>query len=148
MVVNVNNASSYIQWQIIRKNSAFLKRQRGIPKHFSTEPFNLARVNSIRHNGLINVKAVDVQPSKDGKGVQVTMKKKKQIGKPAQSIGSITLTKDSRKVLAAIGKTVGAYKPAAAKLAQRRASQIMRSQQKKKKPVPASASGGKKNKAE
>jgi hypothetical protein len=57
-------------------------------------------------------------------------------------------SQDSRKVLAAIGKTVGAYKPAAAKLAQRRASQIMRFQQKKKKPVPASASGGKKNKAE
>lgn len=57
----INNSSSYIQWQVIRKNSAFLKRQRGIPKLFSTEKFNTQRVNSIRHNGLVNKKAVDVQ---------------------------------------------------------------------------------------
>jgi hypothetical protein len=55
-------------------------------------------------------------------------------------------------VLAAIGKSMGAYKPAQAKLAQRRASQILRSQ-KTKKPVAAatpaaSAPAGKKSKSE
>lgn len=58
-----NNASNFIQWQVIRKNSCFLKRQRGIPKHFSTEKFNLKNVNSIRYNGLVNKKAVDIRVS-------------------------------------------------------------------------------------
>lgn len=61
MSYKINNASNHIQWQIIRKNSSFLKRQRGIPKLFSTEKFNTQRINSLRYNGLINKKAVDVQ---------------------------------------------------------------------------------------
>lgn len=61
MHTGIVNASSYIQWQVIRKNSAFLKRQRGIQKLFSTEKFNNKHLNSIRYNGLVNKKAVDVQ---------------------------------------------------------------------------------------
>jgi hypothetical protein len=82
-----------IQWQVIRKNSAFIKRQRGIPKQFSTEPFNVACKNSIRYNGLINAKAVDIQPRADGKGVQVTLKKKNAAGTPAKSTVTTALTK-------------------------------------------------------
>lgn len=78
---------------MIRKNSAFIKRQRGIPKQFSTEPFNLARMNSIRHNGLINQKAVDVRATKEGKGVQVTIKKRGKARKPVKSTATTTFTK-------------------------------------------------------
>lgn len=56
-----NNASNHIQWQVIRKNSCFLKRQRGIQKLFSTERFNLKNVNSLRYNGLVNKKAIDIR---------------------------------------------------------------------------------------
>lgn len=69
------NASAEIQWQIIRKTSSFLRRQRGIPKHFSREPFNTKGVNSIRFNGLVHKKGLDIQASPDGKGIVVTMKK-------------------------------------------------------------------------
>uniref|UniRef100_A0A914HZC3 Large ribosomal subunit protein eL28 n=1 Tax=Globodera rostochiensis TaxID=31243 RepID=A0A914HZC3_GLORO len=137
-MVHINNASSYIQWQVIRKNSAFLKRQRGIPKQFSTEPFNLARMNSIRHNGMINKKAVDIRAAKDGKGVVLSLKKKTKAGQPTKATTSTALTRDSRRVIIAVGKAVNAYKPSHAKLAQRRASQILRSQKTKAKPATQS----------
>ncbi|VDM95559.1 unnamed protein product [Thelazia callipaeda] len=68
--------STDIQWQIIRKTSSFLRRQRGIPKHFSRERFNLKGVNSIRYNGLINKKGLDIQATDDGKGIVINMKKR------------------------------------------------------------------------
>ncbi len=64
----LSNASVDVQWAVIRKNSAFLRRQRGIPKHFSSEPFNLKNINSIRFNGLVHPKAIDVRMAPDGKG--------------------------------------------------------------------------------
>lgn len=70
-----NNASSALQWQVIRKNSSFLRRQRGIPKLFSTERFNLKSVNSQRFNGLVNKTGVDIRPNADGKGIVVELKK-------------------------------------------------------------------------
>lgn len=70
------NASPDIQWQVIRKTSSFLRRQRGIPKHFSRERFNIKGVNSIRFNGLVHRKGIDIQASPDGKGIVVTMKKR------------------------------------------------------------------------
>lgn len=70
------NVSPDIQWQVIRNNSSFLRRQRGIPKQFSVEKFNVMGVNSIRHNGLIHKKAIDVRPAPDNDGVVVTLKKK------------------------------------------------------------------------
>jgi len=60
-MVLVNNASSHLVWQVIRKNSSFLRRQRGIDKHFSTEKGNLRHINSPRFNGLINKRTVDIQ---------------------------------------------------------------------------------------
>lgn len=61
MAPQVNNVSSQIVWQVIRNNSCFLKRQRGILKHFSFEPYNTRKLNSIRHNGLLSKKGVNVQ---------------------------------------------------------------------------------------
>ena len=66
--------SADLTWQIIRKNSCFLRRQRGIQKHFSVEPFNLRGLNSPRFNGLISKKGMDIAPAKDGKGVVVSLK--------------------------------------------------------------------------
>ncbi|VBB30459.1 unnamed protein product [Acanthocheilonema viteae] len=70
------NVSADIQWQIIRKTSSFLRRQRGIPKHFSRERFNIKGVNSIRFNGLVHKKGLDIQASPDGKGIVVAVKKR------------------------------------------------------------------------
>ncbi|KAK6058894.1 ribosomal L28e protein [Cooperia oncophora] len=66
--------SAELTWQIIRKNSCFLRRQKGIKKHFSVEPFNLRGINSPRFNGFISKKAMNIAPAKDGKGVVVSVK--------------------------------------------------------------------------
>ncbi|VDO50142.1 unnamed protein product [Haemonchus placei] len=66
--------SADLTWQIIRKNNCFLRRQKGIKKHFSVEPFNLRGINSPRFNGLISKKAMDIAPAKDDKEVVVSLK--------------------------------------------------------------------------
>ncbi|VDL75890.1 unnamed protein product [Nippostrongylus brasiliensis] len=43
-------------------------------KLFSVEPFNLRGINSPRFNGLINKKAVDIAPVKDGRGEESLLK--------------------------------------------------------------------------
>lgn len=68
------NVSPDLQWQVIRKTSSFIRRQRGIPKHFSTEKFNLKGVNSIRFNGLIHKKAIDIRPTNDNKAIVISTK--------------------------------------------------------------------------
>ncbi|KAK6759292.1 hypothetical protein RB195_021098 [Necator americanus] len=125
--------SADLTWQIIRKNSCFIRRQKGIHKHFSVEPFNLRGLNSPRFNGLISKKAMDITPAKDGKGVIVSLKVPGKVGRPAKSINTITLRNRDKmlKSVKSIAKNQGLtpfYK-----LAQRRAAAIVRSQQPKTK---------------
>jgi large subunit ribosomal protein L28e len=130
----VNNASSDVQWQVIRKNSAFLRRQRGIPKLFSTERFNLRSVNSQRFNGLVNKGSVDIRPSADGKGIIVEVKKKHgAASNPVKARVSATLSGNSRRTIKKVGKTVRNYVPRLTQVAQLRASQILHSQKAYKK---------------
>jgi len=139
MCAKVINDSAYIQWQVIRKNSCFLSRQRGITKTFSTERFNPISTNSIRYNGLINKSGVDVQPNKDKKkGLLVVVKKKNLVSKPGRAANNIALDKDSSRILKTIKKLAEFNKPAHSKLCQRRASQILRSQ----KPFPKKKRNG------
>ncbi|KHJ95054.1 ribosomal L28e protein [Oesophagostomum dentatum] len=125
--------SADLTWQIIRKNSCFLRRQRGIQKHFSVEPFNLRGLNSPRFNGLISKKAMDIAPAKDGKGVVVSLKVPGKAARPAKSTSTVVLRNRDKtlKSVKAIAKSQGLtpyYK-----LAQRRAAAIIRSQQPKTK---------------
>ncbi|KAL6724885.1 hypothetical protein Aduo_019731 [Ancylostoma duodenale] len=125
--------SSELTWQIIRNNSCFLRRQKGIKKHFSVEPFNLRGLNSPRFNGLISKKGMDIAPAKDGKGVVISLKVPGKSGRPAKSINSFTLRNRDKMLrsVKAIAKSQGLtpyYK-----LAQRRAAAIVRSQQPKTK---------------
>lgn len=129
-----NNASSALQWQVIRKNSSFLRRQRGIPKLFSTERFNLKSVNSQRFNGLVNKTGVDIRPNADGKGIVVELKKTHGASnRPVKARGSTTLTKDARRSIKAVGGITRSYAPRLTKVAQLRASQLLRSQRAAKK---------------
>jgi len=57
----VVTASADIQWQVMRRSSCFLKRQRGVPKLFSVEPFNPKKVNARCCNGLVSGKGVHVK---------------------------------------------------------------------------------------
>uniref|UniRef100_A0A0R3RIY7 Large ribosomal subunit protein eL28 n=1 Tax=Elaeophora elaphi TaxID=1147741 RepID=A0A0R3RIY7_9BILA len=121
------NASADIQWQIIRKTSSFLRRQRGIPKHFSRERFNIKGVNSIRFNGLVHRKGLDIQASPDGKGIIVAMKKRRKTCFPNKSSVHITLKKNSRKSLKSVKNIARSYRNSHKGLAQMRASQLLRS---------------------
>ena len=60
--------SSDIAWAVIRNNSSFLLKKRGVKKPFSTEPCNLTNRNTQRHNGLVNSKAVGISATADNKG--------------------------------------------------------------------------------
>ncbi|KAK6022178.1 ribosomal L28e protein [Ostertagia ostertagi] len=101
--------SADLTWQIIRKNNCFLRRQKGIKKHFSVEPFNLRGINSKRFNGLISKKAMNIAPAKDGKGVVVSLKVPGKAGRPAKSINTITLRNRDKmlKSVKAIAKSQG-----------------------------------------
>ncbi|VDL70482.1 unnamed protein product [Nippostrongylus brasiliensis] len=122
-----------LTWQIIRKNSCFLRRQKGIQKLFSVEPFNLRGINSPRFNGLINKKAMDIAPAKDGRGVVVSLKVPGKSGRPAKSVNTIRL-RNSDKMLRSV-KSIAKSQGLTPyyKLAQRRAAAILRSQQPKSK---------------
>lgn len=87
------------------------------------------------HNGLINKKAVNIRAAKGGKGVEMSLKNKSKAGQPANASVVSTLTKDSRRVICAIGNAVRAYKASHSRLAQKRASQILRSQKTKANPA-------------
>ncbi|VDK79461.1 unnamed protein product [Onchocerca ochengi] len=126
-LVKAGMVSADIQWQIIRKTSSFLRRQRGIPKHFSRERFNLKGVNSIRFNGLVHQKGLDIQAEPDGKGIEVAMKKRGKTSHPTKSTVSVTLKKNSRKSLKSVANIARSYRNVNKKLAQKRASQLLRS---------------------
>merc|ERR1712080_374550 len=79
------NVSSEIAWGIIRDNSSFLLKKRGVKKPFSTEACNLTNRNAMRYNGLVNTKAVGVSAAADNKGFVVTTKRAKLSHKPSKA---------------------------------------------------------------
>ena len=65
--------SADLQWELIKKSNRFLVKRDG--SQFSSEPYNLKNINSYKFSGLANPRALDVSVSKDGKSVQLSMKK-------------------------------------------------------------------------
>ena len=131
--------SSDIAWAVVRNNSAFLLKKRGCPKPFNTDPLNLTNKNSQRYVGMVNAKAVGVQPlpkkladSKE-KGFVLTVKKGN--GKrPAKTLATVTMKNGARGSLPKIKSLLGKqrYRKDLTKAALRRAAAIIRSE----KPLP------------
>ncbi|CAI2355365.1 unnamed protein product [Caenorhabditis sp. 36 PRJEB53466] len=121
--------SDALVWQVIRNNSAFIRTQRGIGKRFSTEKFNLKKVNSPKYSGLANKHAIDVSAA--AKGVVVSTKNQK--GRPAKAVTTSTLSKTPVSSVRALAKSTGFNK--FHKLAQRRAAALVRAQIVKKAKV-------------
>ncbi len=86
-ILGFDQASSNVQWMVIRNNSSFLyKRKLGtfttvciwiflfyfIYFYLFKEPNNLKNRNNFRYNGLIHPKVVGVEAVKNGKGVVFT----------------------------------------------------------------------------
>merc|ERR1712055_1269825 len=118
---------------IIRDNSCFLLKKRGVKKPFSTEACNLTNRNAMRYNGLVNTKAVGVSAAAN-KGFVVTTKRAKLSHKPSKSTLAVTmkagLGRSLHKTKANLNKQ--RYRKDLTKAAMRRAAAIVRSQ----KPLP------------
>jgi large subunit ribosomal protein L28e len=126
--------SSDVAWAVIRNNSAFLLKKRGVKKAFSTEALNLTNLNSQRYSGLVNAKAVGITAGPDNKGFVLTTKRAKTGHRPSKSLVKITMKAGPRRSL---HKVKGAllkqrYRKDLSKAALRKASAIVRSQ----KPLP------------
>nr|AGG41268.1 ribosomal protein L28 [Cerebratulus lacteus] len=120
--------SADLQWQIIRKNSCFLVKGRGVT--FTREPNNLTGRNSFRYNGLVHKKTLGVEPCSDGKGVVLVTRKATGTRKPASSFNKVELKKGNRAALNTIRKTLrkNRYRKDLKMKALRRASAILYSQ--------------------
>merc|ERR1711879_542109 len=127
--------SSDIAWAVIRNNSSFLLKKRGVKKPFSTEPCNLTNRNAQRYNGLVNSKAVGVSAAADNKGFVLTTKRCKNGNKLSKGLVATTMKagpgRSLQKMKAVLVK--GRYRKDLTKAALRRAAAITRSQ----KPLPA-----------
>ena len=119
--------SGDLAWQIIRNNSCFLRRQRGIDKHFSREPFNLKGVNSQRYNGLVNKNGLDISVNPEKKTIVVATKTK-HFRKPAKATQTQVLRRrGARATVKAVTHIAKHQNRRLAKVAARRASQLIRS---------------------
>ena len=123
-----DQASSNVQWMVIRNNSSFLrKRKLGT---FTTEPNNSKNRNSFRLNGLIHPKVVGIEAVKDGKGVVFSTGSVKNVKKPKKRLHKVKLNKDSRRTLTTIRRTIRKqhYRKDLKMAALRRASALLRGQ--------------------
>jgi len=127
--------SSDIAWAIIRNNSSFLLKKRGVKKPYSTEPCNLTNKNAQRYNGLVNNKVVGVSPAADNKGFVLTTKRAKLAHRPGKAMCATTMKagagRSLHKMKAVLVKQ--RYRKDLTKAALRRAAAISRSQ----KAIPA-----------
>ncbi|KRY66687.1 60S ribosomal protein L28, partial [Trichinella pseudospiralis] len=122
--------SSDIQWACIKKSSSFIHSRRNIGPKFTTAPFSLTGIHCYRDCGLIRKKAIDVVPDPDSKSLSFIFKKKRQGNRPNSSLVEIGLSKNSRAILRSMKTIVRKHKYRGSLLlkAQKRASQIIRSQ--------------------
>lgn len=124
----LEQASSHVQWLVIRNNSSFLcKRKLGT---FTTEPNNLKNRNSFRLNGLVHPKVVGVESAEKDAGVVFSTGSTKNTRKPAKRFHKVTLKKDSRRTLTSIRRTIRKqrYRKDLKMAALRRASALLRGQ--------------------
>ncbi|CAF1141346.1 unnamed protein product [Rotaria sordida] len=123
-----DQASSHVQWMIIRNNSSFLHKQK--LGTLTKEPNNLKNRNSFRLNGLVHPKVVGVENATKGKGVVFTTGSTKNIRKPTKRFRKVELTKDSRRTLTSIRRTIRKqrYRKDLKMAALRRASALLRGQ--------------------
>jgi large subunit ribosomal protein L28e len=99
LLQEVKMGSADVAWAVIRNNSAFLLKKRGVKKAFSTEPCNLTNVNSQRYNGLVNAKALGISAGPDNKGFVLTTKRSKLSHRPVKSLVKVTMKAGPRRSL-------------------------------------------------
>ena len=131
------NSSKDLVWQVVRNNHAFLRKQRGINKNFSTEKFNLRGVNSPRFNGFVNTGGVDVSVNADKQLVVVT-KNQNKARFPAKSTTTHTV-RATRRAIKTIGNTAKSTRSYLQKAGSLRVAQLLHSMKKPSKRVHTAA---------
>lgn len=81
--------------------------------------------HSYKYSGIANAKTVDIRA--DGNAVAVTTKRSKAANQPAKSTNTAATKKHARRVVSAVGKNVGSYRPDLKKQAIARASAVQKS---------------------
>ena len=107
------NVSAELLWPIVRDTSCFVKTQKASSRsrmgkagaRFTTEPNNLAGINSFKFSGLANEKTIDIAPAAE-RGCVLTTKSRKDSRKiaPKKALNSVTLSRDFRRVANTIVK--------------------------------------------
>ncbi|KAJ1025878.1 hypothetical protein NDA16_002504 [Ustilago loliicola] len=131
-------ASQDLQWLLVRNNSSFIVKQKGLGRIFSREPRNLTQLHSYKYSGLVNSKAVGLEAPKSGKGVVLTTKNSKKTPFSIKSTKNTTTIKKggSRRAAGVVSNVVAkkGYRADLTKAAVVRASAILRSQRGRKQP--------------
>ncbi|KAK7750967.1 hypothetical protein SLS62_007100 [Diatrype stigma] len=132
-------ASADLVWEIARNNNSFLvKRKQAGGVQFSRDTFNLKNLNSRKHAGFVNPKAIGVVPAEKG-GVKVLSKKEGSLQQPAKATAEVTYHggKSARHTYKAVANQVAksGYRPDLREAAVARVSEIRHSQ-KEPKPAP------------
>lgn len=132
----MSNYSSDLFWEITRNNSSHIvKRGTGTSKViFSKEPMNLTNKHTRTQSGLVNEKAIGVQPASD-RGVILIIKTRNETNgrKPKALFKQTCLKHTNRQVYGAVVNSAAKqhYRPDLLQDAVVRASAILRSQRAK-----------------
>ncbi|TKY88565.1 hypothetical protein EX895_002554 [Sporisorium graminicola] len=131
-------ASQDLQWLLVRNNSSFLVKQKGLGRIFSREPRNLVQLHSYKYSGVVNSKAVGIEAPKSGKGVVLTTKNAKQGSSAIKATKNTTTIKrgGGRRTAGVVSNVVAkkGYRADLTRAAVVRASAILRSQRGRTQP--------------
>ncbi|KAI8145219.1 ribosomal protein L28e [Fennellomyces sp. T-0311] len=122
--------SAELVWALVKNNNSFLVKRSGV--QFSSEPGNLANLNTFKYSGLANNKTVDIRGT--GRGVQVTTKIVKKANTPAKALNKTVITKSRRATAKSVANLIAKtkYRADLRKAALARASAVYSSQVPKK----------------
>ncbi|CDS13766.1 hypothetical protein LRAMOSA05940 [Lichtheimia ramosa] len=132
--------SAELVWALVKNNNSFLvKRPNGV--EFTAERGNLTNLNTFKYSGIANNKAVDIAAAP--RGVRVTLKKAKQLQKPAKATHSYVIAKSRRATAKSVANLVArsGYRADLRKAALARASAVISSQAPKKAKAVRPAKG-------
>jgi large subunit ribosomal protein L28e len=88
-------------WEIVKKNSSFLRKKNGHTKRsgsitFSVERGNLKSLNQLKYSGLANTKTIDVI-SRDNRAQLITKTASKAHSQPKKGMVATNINRDFRR---------------------------------------------------
>ncbi|KFD61795.1 hypothetical protein M514_04316 [Trichuris suis] len=98
--------SPQILWSCVKDSSCFIRKQRGVNKAFTREPFNLWGTHNYLNCGFIRRQALDISAAPGGKGILMTLRKKRKWRKPKKALIKVPIVTDSRRTMKAIASVL------------------------------------------